>query len=337
MKPSTACFSTTDGGIESVWSYDPTARSWKAHFAGGAASGSGSDTAAVPAGLSTLKTLEPGRAYWIKTTRATVLAPAAAPSGTALYYHPDHLGSTAFTTDADGNLLSETHYYPFGLPRLRTGTDASGAEYLHTDHELDSESGLIYSNARYRDPVVGRFVSVDPLFVEAPAKCDIQECNLYSYTKNNPIKWVDPKGLWTFQIGVTINGGASVGGKVSSGIVLGYSQENGISFGLYTTGGGGGHGGITAGGRLTLQSISKISTYKDVEGSSMDSGFDTPVFGAELSIPDESKGSISYSLNLGPDGVGLTPGSIHSYFTTTKVVDAGEIKNKGIAKSIIDR
>ena len=156
-----------------------------------------SSAAAVPAGLSTLKTLEPGRAYWIKTTRATVLAPAAAPTGTALYYHPDHLGSTAFTTDKDGKVTSETHYYPFGLPRLRTDTDASGAEYLHTDHELDSESGLIYSNARYRDPVIGRFVSVDPLFVERPDKCGIQECNLYSYTANNPINRTDPTGSFT--------------------------------------------------------------------------------------------------------------------------------------------
>ena len=163
----------------SIWSHDPKTRSWKAHFAGGAASGSASDggtsatvsgsgsrSAAVPAGLSTLPTLEPGKAYWIKTTRATVLAPAAAPSGTALYYHPDHLGSAAFTTNAKGEVTGETHYYPFGLPRLRTGADPNGAKYLRTDHELDFESGLIYSNARYRDPVVGRFISVDTLFVE---------------------------------------------------------------------------------------------------------------------------------------------------------------------------
>ena len=128
------------------------------------------------------------------------LTPAVAPSGKALYYHPDHLGSTAFTTDADGSVVSETRYYPFGLLRLRTGTDPEGADYLYTDHELDSESGLVYANARYRDPVIGRFVSVDPLLVETPDKCGIQECNLYSYSKNNVISFFD--SLSSFSLGV---------------------------------------------------------------------------------------------------------------------------------------
>ncbi len=52
----------------------------------------------------------------------------------------------------------------------------------------------MYYEARYMDPVIGRFVSVDPLLVEKPEKCGIQECNLYSYTKNNPIIHIDPTG-----------------------------------------------------------------------------------------------------------------------------------------------
>ena len=204
-------------------------------------SGSVSSAATVPAGLSTLPTLEPGKAYWIKASRAVTLTPAAAPSGKALYYHPDHLGSTAFTTDADGNVLSETHYYPFGLPRLRTGADPNGAEYLHTDHELDSESGLIYSNARYRDPVVGRFVSVDPFFVEAGSLSkefnkrfltNPQEGNLLSYAGNNPINRIDPLGLWDSRVHF---GSDEFGGTVKWAQDMGFSEAEAKRIGSANT------------------------------------------------------------------------------------------------------
>ena len=42
------------------------------------------------------------------------------------------------------------------------------------------------------DPIVGRFISVDPLFAEQPEKCGIQKCNLYSYAINNPLNIIDP-------------------------------------------------------------------------------------------------------------------------------------------------
>src|SRR5262249_20640901 len=33
------------------------------------------------------------------------------------YYHPDHLGSSSVMTDAEGTLVEETAFYPFGEPR----------------------------------------------------------------------------------------------------------------------------------------------------------------------------------------------------------------------------
>ena len=181
-----------------------------------------------------------------------MLAPAAAPSGTALYYHPDHLGSTSFMTNREGKIVSETHYYPFGLPHLQTGSDPGGTRYLHTDHELDPESGLIYSNARYRDPVVGRFVSVDPFFGDPSVLeketvqrflLNPQEGNIYAYALNNLVKWIDPTGLWTFQFGFSGTAGAGGGVTAGGGLVIGYSEENGFqigSMGLLVQGGFGG-------------------------------------------------------------------------------------------------
>ena len=46
--------------------------------------------------------------------------------------------------------------------------------------------GLYYSNARWYDPTLGRFITEDP------ARADN---NWYAYTRNNPLKYVDPTGL----------------------------------------------------------------------------------------------------------------------------------------------
>ena len=53
-------------------------------------------------------------------------------------------------------------------------------------------TGLYFYNARYYDPVLGRFIPADPLVPGAP---NPQAFNRYSYVLNNPLKYVDPTGL----------------------------------------------------------------------------------------------------------------------------------------------
>ncbi len=52
-------------------------------------------------------------------------------------------------------------------------------------------TGLLFYNARYYDPQLGRFLSPDTI---APAKEVPQTRNRYSYVLNNPLKYVDPSG-----------------------------------------------------------------------------------------------------------------------------------------------
>ncbi|MEZ4735444.1 MAG: SpvB/TcaC N-terminal domain-containing protein, partial [Caldilineaceae bacterium] len=86
---------------------------------------------------------------------------------------------------------SEVAYYPFGLTRYEQNGDQ--VHYRFTGQEQDA-SGLLYYNTRYYEPVTGRFISVDPLFVESPLKGvkNPQLLNLYAYALNNPGRYTDP-------------------------------------------------------------------------------------------------------------------------------------------------
>lgn len=63
-----------------------------------------------------------------------------------------------------------------------------------TGKERDSETGLDYFGARYYGSNMGRFTSPDPKPRSARV-IDPQSWNRYSYTLNNPLKFVDPDGM----------------------------------------------------------------------------------------------------------------------------------------------
>jgi RHS repeat-associated protein len=60
----------------------------------------------------------------------------------------------------------------------------------------DKELGLNYMQARYYDPVIGRFYSNDPVnaLSHLGTSNGIHGFNRYTYGNNNPYKYVDPDG-----------------------------------------------------------------------------------------------------------------------------------------------
>jgi len=86
--------------------------------------------------------------------------------------------------DQNGNTKAIYDYYPFGL-KLRETVTGTPARYRFTGKELDDEGGLgwYYFGARYYDPLIGRWVSVDPAG-EYPSP--------YVYVGNNPLNAFDP-------------------------------------------------------------------------------------------------------------------------------------------------
>ena len=111
------------------------------------------------------------------------------------FYLPDHLGSASIVTDASGNVAEQSVFYPYGKDRVHLG--GFNSEYRFTGKELDDETGLHYFGARYYDSATGRFVSVDPLFINQnySYKPSGRFSSSYTYGLNSPIIFTDSDGL----------------------------------------------------------------------------------------------------------------------------------------------
>ena len=127
---------------------------------------------------------------------------AGAPPAT-VYLLQDQLGSVDGFSSASGELLSRNSYQPFGAHRSGDWQSSSPtpAEWQqiqattprgYTDHEHLNNLGVIHMNGRIYDPVLGRFLSPDPV-VQFPH--DTQGFNRYAYVRNNPLRYVDPSGF----------------------------------------------------------------------------------------------------------------------------------------------
>lgn len=112
------------------------------------------------------------------------------------YYHSDALGSIAAITDGTGSVVESYRHSSYGVPiiydddGLEIGGSSIGNRYLFAGREYDQETSLCHYLYRERDPNIGNFLSKDPLGSDGGL-------NLYSYTSNNPINWIDRWGLKT--------------------------------------------------------------------------------------------------------------------------------------------
>jgi len=130
------------------------------------------------------------------------------------HFHLDHLGSPRLLTGSDSKEMSEHDYEPFGLEsnyqETAGGFDREDPKRF-TGHERDyaappdgpaSKYYLDYMHARFYNPLVGRFLSVDTV-IGGPQRP--QSWNRYTYALNRPIGNIDPTGLCSF----TLTGGQS--------------------------------------------------------------------------------------------------------------------------------
>lgn len=103
--------------------------------------------------------------------------------------HQDHLGSPVAETGLSGAVNWRESYAAYGEKRLDPVGNRDDEGF--TGHIDDAATGLTYMQARYYDPVIGRFLSNDPVVfsVDRP-----QYFNRYSYCLNDPTNCIDPDG-----------------------------------------------------------------------------------------------------------------------------------------------
>jgi len=109
--------------------------------------------------------------------------------GSSHYLTYDQVGSLRLVADASGNVVKRVDYDSFG--NIITDTDPSFvipfgfAGGLH-----DRDTGLVRFGLRDYDPDIGRWTAKDPALFYGG------DTDLYGYCLNDPVKWMDPLGLY---------------------------------------------------------------------------------------------------------------------------------------------
>jgi RHS repeat-associated protein len=107
-------------------------------------------------------------------------------NGVVTWQHNDALGSPVVTTNGAGAVVERKQFEPYGAS-VGAATDGVG----YTGHVMDAGTGLTYMQQRYMDPVLGVFLSVDPVTAYGSP---VVQFNRYRYGNGNPFNFTDPDG-----------------------------------------------------------------------------------------------------------------------------------------------
>lgn len=99
------------------------------------------------------------------------------------FYNFNGHGDVVQLTNSSGSITKQYSYDAFGVEQDKTDSDTNPFRYC--GEYFDSETDRIYLRARYYAPVVGRFITEDPIG---------DGLNWYGYCGGNPIMMVDPSG-----------------------------------------------------------------------------------------------------------------------------------------------
>lgn len=123
----------------------------------------------------------------------------------AFWFHPDHLGSSSYITNYVGDVSQHMEYFAFGETFVEEHKNSHNSPFKFNGKELDEESGLYYYGARYYDPRISIWTSVDPYQYDSTYWDGKHNGGFYNhfnqnsfmYCYQNPINLFDPNGKQT--------------------------------------------------------------------------------------------------------------------------------------------
>lgn len=101
------------------------------------------------------------------------------------------MGNTRMVINSSGTTVEKSHYYPFGMRFFPESTSNSAAiGFRYNGKEFETMNGLNRYDygARFYDPALGRFHSIDP------KATDYYFQSPYVYAANNPLRFIDNNG-----------------------------------------------------------------------------------------------------------------------------------------------
>jgi RHS repeat-associated protein len=128
-------------------------------------------------------------------------------AGTTTYFHQGFAAGPALMTRADGTVLEERRYEPFGQPiDAYSETPGGGSQIGLVDHEheprnvlnkeTDARTGWSFHGARWMAPELAMWLSPDPPVKAPDPKFMLSPWDLhpYQYVRQNPLLYWDPDG-----------------------------------------------------------------------------------------------------------------------------------------------
>lgn len=117
-----------------------------------------------------------------------ILPQLASAQTTVKYVHTDALGSVVAMTDATGVVIEgRREYEAYGQQLTPAVQDGPG----FTGHVQDLATGLTYMQQRYYDPMLGIFLSADPVTAHVSP---VVQFHRYRYANGNPYRFIDLDG-----------------------------------------------------------------------------------------------------------------------------------------------
>lgn len=125
--------------------------------------------------------------------------------------HVDRLGSPIALTNETGGIREKLEYDVWGKRRDTLDNESTPDRFAgktdnrgFTGHEMLDQLDLVHMNGRIYNPLIGRFVSADPILSDPT---NGQSYNRYSYVLNNPANLTDPTGFTEDRPATTAMGG----------------------------------------------------------------------------------------------------------------------------------